>query len=306
MKDKKKKIMPDYRYMHVHLNQCLRQNMSKALFSVLLYFGITAFIYSVALFPSVMLSEESVSINSIACNVLSIILVILCTVVKNMMNYDLNAMVTNMVNKDYVTMGFLFIAFRDKSKRALKSSLIFTGIYIVVSLAVCAGFFILSDNIFTQDLSQKELYGKMMMTACVLIFVLFIFISPFIFVNIILHSQKNLKVRDAFRLSFKMMMTHYFHAIGFALYAGGKDLIVLIVCNVISIFIPSGDETSIYATISMLLSFIAFVAEYKAIVRIYVAVPIYYYSLVGIIKGEQNRENDDKTPLLLIEDSGRE
>ena len=303
MNNKKKSAMPDYKYMHVYLNQCLRMNMGKAMFSVLLFAGISAFLCVMAISPMAFsLTEgDGTELKAGYYAMLSFILFIACTVVINIINYGLNAMITNMVQKQYVTLGFLFLGFRDRTGRVVKSSLIFSGLCFLAALIVSVLIMVFIERVYS--LVENHLSLFIAVNSVVLFVLMFIFISPFAFVNIILYTQKTIKVHDAFRLSFKMMMTHFFHAIGFMLYSGGLDLIVFIVCNIVSAFIPEAKEgeANPFASVSLILSLVGFVCEYRAIVSMYVSLPLYYFSLVGIIRDSQKKEEEkkDEAPLLI-------
>jgi len=300
----KKNKNPDYKYMHVYLNQCVKKNMGKAMISVLIFAFLQAFIYVLAILPiSMTILQDN---NSIILTIVSFVFIVAANLLCNMINYGLNVLITRMVEKKYVTLGYLFFGFRNNTKKVFKASLVFTFIYSIVILTVSVLMVVFSSSLLPLFQEYTNVFAIIM--TLVVFILLFIFISPFAFVYINIYSQPNTTVKEAFRLSRKIMFSHYFNAIGFLFYCGGLDLLIAIAVNIINVVIPSDDNVNTALSfISAILGFIGFVCEYRALVNMYVSVPIYYYSIMGIIQNESDIKQKSLEPeedtVVLIEDN---
>ncbi len=223
--------------------------------------------------------------SEIAFTVVSLILMAGANVLVNMLNYGLCVLITRLVERKYVTIGFMFIGFRENTKKVFLSSLIFTAIYSFVIILLSVLMVIFRDSILPLMTTNPELLAIYL--GLIAFILLFIFISPFAFVNIIIYLNPSIKIGKAFSLSFKLMISNYFHAVGFMFYCGGINLIVAIVVNVMNSLIPSSlSQQPGLSFIIFMLSITGFICELKAIVNMYVSVPLYYFTKVDIIKRE--------------------
>ena len=141
----KKNRNPDYKYMHVYLNQCVKKNMGKAMISVLIFAFLQAFIYVLAILPiSMTILQDN---NSIILTIVSFVFIVAANLLCNMINYGLNVLITRMVEKKYVTLGYLFFGFRNNTKKVFKASLVFTFIYSIVILTVSVLMVVFSSSL---------------------------------------------------------------------------------------------------------------------------------------------------------------
>ena len=267
---------PDYKFMHVILNQSLRLNGGKAMFSVFLFTLIQFFVMGIAAFPV----RSGGSVNAIF---FSLILLFVMNVCSEVFLYGLYIIIARLIEKKFVTIGFLFIGFRRNRKKIIKAGVLFTLIYVVITVIISALLFAYRDAV-------HGLIEKIGMTHAVLIagfFVLLLAILitiPFSFVRLILYEYADMGVLNAFKKSASLLKGHFFNFIGFILYASGYHLAQMILIQVFLMFVPSDGELSpSMQLVTTFLSIAGIIAQYKALTRYFMAVTIYYYSIKGVI-----------------------
>lgn len=102
----------------------------------------------------------------------------------------------------------------------------------------------------------------------------FIVLIHFAFVFQLHFDKPSVKVGGLFKESFRMMKGNVFRLIGFALCAGGKNLLIAIVFAVIVSFIP--EEKAGLSILVFLFDLAYFINLYTALVKFYFAVPVMY------------------------------
>lgn len=102
----------------------------------------------------------------------------------------------------------------------------------------------------------------------------FIVLAHFAFVFQLHFDKPSVKVGGLFKESLRMMKGNVFRLIGFALCAGGKNLLIAIVFAVIVSFIP--EEKAGLSILVFLFDLAYFINLYTALVKFYFAVPVMY------------------------------
>src|SRR5574344_54917 len=289
MSDKKRIGRTNYKMMGAVLNQCARKNMGKAVFALLISNIIQTVFMVLAIMPVInlsLLNESGAQNMAISFKfdpksiVESIIFIIMALLISNLLLYGLIVLMSRMVEKKYVTIGFLFSGFREGS-RIVRAAIVYVLIFFV-GVGISGGIAYLlkidiSTSVINGDISSKQLLYISMTVIINIALEL-----PFIFVWPILRSDKNIKVAKAFGLSARMIFGRVFHFIGFVFFAGGINLIITVVATVLYTFIPN-ETSEIMQIVSMLLNIIMIASEYMALVRMYMSLPIYFYSLTGVM-----------------------
>ena len=279
---------PQYKIMHVIFNQCIRLNFSKALFTVFLFTIIETLLSMIPL--SVAMNSASAPENaatagssSVLSVLFSFVLTLALCIVLFMMLYGMFCVTARMVQKQKVTVGWLFIALIKKDKKVLGASAIFTLYYTVLGFLAAYLFSYLTDkNIIPAGLGSGSLSSVMYFFAfAALVFVL-AFI-PFSFVHLILYYFKNAKVLGSFALSVRILWGQTLHFLGFVFYAAGTSLISLALLSVVLFLIPQNLGTSL-GIFTMFLSILRLFEYYKVLSRILIAIPVYFFFTIGAIK----------------------
>lgn len=279
---------PQYKIMHVIFNQCIRLNFSKALFTVFLFTIIETLLSMIPL--SVAMNSASAPENaatagssSVLSVLFSFVLTLALCIVLFMMLYGMFCVTARMVQKQKVTVGWLFIALIKKDKKVLGASAIFTLYYTVLGFLAAYLFSYLTDkNIIPAGLGSGSLSSVMYFFAfAALVFVL-AFI-PFSFVHLILYYFKNAKVLGSFALSVRILWGQTVHFLGFVFYAAGTSLISLALLSVVLFLIPQNLGTSL-GIFTMFLSILRLFEYYKVLSRILIAIPVYFFFTIGAIK----------------------
>lgn len=266
----------DYKFMHVILNQCLRLNNGKAMFAVFLYSVIQFFVMGLVVIPVK-------SLNSVLSLLVSLILLIVANTLSEVLLYGLYVIMSRLVEKKHVTIGYLFIGFRRNQKKIFKAGLVFTLIYVLITVFFSIVFFIFRNSF--ADIVEKIGFAQLLPLIVIVVFFISVLVTiPFLFSRIIIYNDNELSVLDSFKRSAFLMKGHFFNFIGFLLYAGGFNLLEAIVIQLFLFILPQSEDMSYYMQlVTTFLSIAGIMAQYKALTRFFIAIPVYYYSLTGII-----------------------
>ncbi len=296
---KNKVFRPGYRIMHVILNQCLRPNLGKAMFAVVFYNLLEKLLYFVSMIPAMifMTSSGADVFSMVFESLLSAVLILVATVVLFFLKYGLNVTLCRMVEKSYVTLGYLFIGFRQNYKKVLKGALLFTLIYalIVIPVSVCAGLGSIKFSVEELSLDNFEnllaYAGKFYMIILVLMVVVNLLFS---FVWLIIYTEDDCGVFEAFGRSIKYLWGRFFHYIGFMIYAAGLNIVFLVAFSVFSAFIPAARGNGSVPLFSSILTFASIFLTFNIAARVGMARPLYYFFITNKIrvhKSEYRPEN---------------
>ena len=287
MKGESKLHRPKYRVMNAVLNQCARINMSKAVFAILLYGIMESVLFGIAMVPSVfpIVTGQSdqggaAAFPSIAKMSESIVFMLVALFVCIIFNYGLSVIMARMVEKKYVTIGYLFSGFRQK-KRIFGASLLFL-IIIMIGIGIFTIIVTCRKVDIGSMMTKYSISPKLLFYVIVLLAIVGFLLLPFIFVWLFLYNDTRLSVIKSFGLSIRILFGRMFHFLGFELYAAGIPLIVTIVATVLADLIPENGTMAV-RLVSILLSMVSFINQYIASVRMYLAVPIYFYSVTGVM-----------------------
>lgn len=283
MDDKIRTLRPQYKVMRMILNQCDRLNRGKATFTLI----ISVIIQSLLLTFSMGILYSSQVSGGIALHSLigTVLFLFISLTVTEILNYGVNVTCARLVEKSYVTLGFLFNGFREKNGRVLRMAAFYTLLNFILAI-IFISIMMLFINPATFDMSAVEVNG--LPPIFYLGFALFslatvILKIAFAFVYLILYRRPDCGVFRTISISARLAFKQVFHFVGFLIYAAGKDLLALIVISVASGFFPQGVSASL-SLISMLLSCMQIVLEFRVLVRINFALPIYFYSMTGVLQ----------------------
>ncbi|MBR1912259.1 MAG: hypothetical protein IJ828_07885 [Treponema sp.] len=266
---------PDYKFMHVILNQCLRLNAKKAIFAVFMYFLMQFFL--------MMIAVSFVSLDSFATMLIAFCLLVGVNICSEMLLYGLFVIMARFVEKKYVTIGFLFIGFRKDQKRILKVALVFTLIYASITILVSVAYFFCRNYffIFFENTDSNSFFS---FAALIVVFLTMVFTIPFSFVRLILYRNDEMQVLLAFKKSVSLIKGLFFHFVGFILYACGKPLIQVIILQIVLLMFSASENSS--ASMQFLMTFMgiaSIMAQYRTLTRFFISITIYYYTRCGVL-----------------------
>lgn len=267
--------MKTYRQMIASLNDCMRKNMWKALFSFLLMSVLETFIMSIFSMPTFMLLSEN---TSVILNIILAVVSLFCGFIFVMMlQYGYQVVLLRLVRGDYVTLGFLFNGFREK-KRVSKVAALFS-VGFILALVICQIFAVFVNIKFSTKVRSMQLPVLAGIIFFVYAVISIILLIRFVFVFVCLADNPNMKTVGLFKLSASLLRKRCLKLAGFVLYAGGSHLLVATVIFISTLFIPSKTEGVVNFLISIL-EFVYFIAAYTAIVRMFMSVPLFYDNLL--------------------------
>lgn len=282
----KKTIKPDYKIMRMILNQCLRRNQNSLLFTVLIYILLSTMASTLPAMISNMILGNSVSFGLL---LIAILLLFAGIIITQYLSYGKDVIVARMVEKKHITIGYLFNGFRDKTRRIIKASLLFMLIFMgigIICLIVAIPFFasaFLKDNNIDMDVIQRILTVFNMAYTIVALLASF----PFIFTWILLYRMPEASVLKCFGMSAGLVFSQFFRILGFLIYSSWKQLIALAILVPLEFFIQGTGISKIgmgASLFSIIISVSKIVAMFNAMMRVFLAVPIYLFSMTGVLQ----------------------
>jgi len=281
MEETEKTVHPDFKIMRMILNQCLMNRSKQGLFTLLLKTFLEILLCLVTLVPAVSLIESGKPILTTFL-IGTLLLFFIASVVNNMLDYGLAVVFARLVEKSFVTMGFLFNGFRDKTGRVFRASVFLTVLDVLIYVLVGVGVYFLFPEI-ELSLSNKQTAKILLLSFSVVSIIGLIVHFIFSFSWIILYRDEKCGALKAFGKSISCIFRHFFHYLGFYFYSGGRDLVSFILISFVLFFIPS-DANGILSLLALVLSFAQMVEQFKCLVRMNFATPIYFYSISGVIQ----------------------
>lgn len=282
---------PKYRMMIGVLNQCAKKNLGKAVFAVFLCSTLQLFSLMIPMaLQAVMMStggsgaaEEAV-LSDAGASIALIPLVLISFSIILILNYGLFTIMARMVEKKFVTIGFLFSGFKQLW-RSVRAVLLYLVLYLLVAAAGVAVILIakINPNDFMSVGHGLEISQTGIIFTVSFMIVLGAVLLPFSFVWLIMANDPQIKPIKAFGYSARLLFKNYFHFFGFLVTAGGVYLVAFIALSVLSELIPP-DVSGFMKLVSFLMSFGLFITQYISFVRIYLAFPVYFYSITGAIR----------------------
>ena len=288
MASKQKIIKPDYKRMGEIVKICSSRNMGRAVAYTITVGVLSSIFYASSLIP--MLPVANGTEVSLGGGFLTVALFLIACVASFVLFYGLMSALSRMVEGRDVTIGQLFSGFRQGHGEVLKASLFLTALLFVILIifSVVMAFLLpgLVEKTGRED--AVTIFGFVFMLISLIVF------FPFVFVCNVLHHEKNAKLSYALKKSFSLVRGRYFNILGFCLYSGGITLIVAVVCILILFLTP---ESRIDA-----LNFIVYVIgiaglffEYAAAVKIFMSIPVYYYSMEGLMRVSEQNECSERS-----------
>ncbi len=257
----------------VQLNQITRKNFGKVIYSLFIMIITEALFTGFLTAPSIsILSGESISLQQ---RFLAFFLLYITVIVWLIFQFGFAIMLLRMVRNEHVTLGYIFLGFK-KIKVCFKYifvfSLIITFAAIVTRFSVNYLFYRFIESQF-EEVSAAVI--QILMFLVMFFIVAFVTASHFAFVFHLHFDNPSKPVSTIFSKSFKMMRGNVLRLLAFALRAGGKNLLIVIVLALAINFIPSETRKSL-SFLVFFFDLIYFVNMYTAMVRIYFTVPILY------------------------------
>ena len=280
---------PSYKYMHVILNQCVRGRMPQAMFAVFLHSLMRAVIcltgvsLALSFFPSGKASSPLAVLFAALVLITGFLLVEILT-------YGLYGIIAPLVRNKAASIKDIFRGFTDQSRRVVKAALAFTMINVAAMLLL--GFLAALPGSPAAGLPGRLGENALMLVAALAYIVLAALLTlPFSFSYLILMTKADTGVWQSFVLSWKMLVRQIPHFVGFIIYAGGRDIFMVVVIQFLLFVLPKGEGAASMQLLATLASFIGVLAEYRALTRGYMAVCIYFYGEAGILRPHGGQES---------------
>lgn len=254
-----------------------RMHSGKAVFAVLVFVLIQMFLNAFCMVPILMGIKSAMGLET----AFSLVLVLAANVVVSMMLYGLNVIMARLVTNSYVTLGFLFIGFKQNRKKVFLQALLYTVINVVV-ISLIGGCSVFVYFKFYPEMKIDEfivmVYGVVSMLSSILLL-------AFIFSFLFLYDNPDMSPAKSFVMSAKLFFTQMFHFIGFEIYTGGWAFMSWIVLDFLNLLLGTSN-----ASLSRVLSFCAFMFQINAVVKMFLALPVYFYYSVhkSIASSEDN------------------
>ncbi len=269
--------------MHVILNQCIRGRMPQAMFAVFLHSTLRVCIYiagvSLAAYP--LSAGKAPSLISVIFDLAVLLTAVLAG---EMLSYGLYATISPLVRNQAASIRDMFSGFTDKSRRVIKTALLFTALNAAAMLLL--GMLAALPASPVRPLLETFGEGGTMLAAALSFVVLAALLTlPFTFSYLILLTKADAGVRQSFAVSWKLLIRQIPHFVAFIIYAGGKDLVTVFIIQLLLFAMPRGEVAGTsFQLIATIASFIGVLAEYRALTRGYLAVCIYFFSEAGILR----------------------
>lgn len=283
--------MPTFKELKKKINACAGKQTGKALFGFFMLSMLETAALSVFLMPVLLVSKTGrATIPEMAVTAVSLYAGFIVVLV---LQYGYHVLIARLVRGEFVTLGFLFNGFRDK-KRVSRASLLYAA-GLSLSLMVCQAAAYLFDNRIS---TFTEKFGMPVFAICVVSIFLVLAVAilvKFTFVWLSLYDDPSLNALGAFKRSVRLLHKRTFKLIGFVLYAGGRRLLVAAGIFIITAVLPaSATSSGAGSVLGFMLDFVYFVAAYSAVVRMFMALPIFYDAAGGRpVKPEHKEEHQE-------------
>ena len=286
---------PTYKYMHVILNQCVRGRMPQAMFAVFLHSLLRAVIcltgvsLAFSFFPSGKASSPFAVLFAALVLVAGFLLVEILT-------YGLYGIISPLVRNKAASIKDLFRGFTDRSRRVVKAALVFTMINVaaMVVLGILSALPLRPVRMLSGSLGSNAV---VLVAALAYIVLAALLTLPFTFCYLILLSKPDAGVGESFSVSWKLLIRQVLHFIGFIIYAGGREIVIVVVIQLLLFVLPRGEGAGTsMQLLATLASFIGVLAEYRALTRGYMAVCIYFFGETGILRPHGSTEAVPSVP----------
>ncbi len=288
---------PDYKYMHVMFNQCIRENLGKIVGTAFLNTLVIFACMSVLSFIMLALSgagfgpagSEIGKVNSFTYCVLSLCIMFASSVFSEILSYGMYDVTARFVLKKNAKIGNLFNGFSSPGYKVPKIALLYKSVQFVIGLPVFLPMLFGDGKAAESSESVNSSFVLFSSLGEIAISVLILAVSVYcIFIWLVYFSKKDIGVRQTFAVSFKLMKGKVLHFIGFMLYCCGIDFAFAVVLILVSFVLPqqsvaSGSSVTGGGLATMLMSLAGVIFGYRAFAKFYVSVSVYFYSLIGVL-----------------------
>lgn len=325
----------------VKMNQVCQKNLGKVIYTLFLLTIIESLVAAVFLFPAAKIfSEAQTSPSVIQSKIILFVLIFAAGIVWLTFQFGFAIMLLRMVRNENTNLGFLFMGFRCFNP-AGKVVLSFAAIFAVIGIvsrfitkflfskiwpAISSAFGSFSSELEAAEQSAVQsadsaaeissassvlpfspeetasIFFESGLFALIFFVLSLIVIIRFVFVFHLHFDNPRLKIKELFAKSFKMMKGNAFRLVGFALRAGGKNLLTAIVFALIVTFLPDGKSG--LSILTFLFDLVYFINLYSALVKFYFTVPVMYEEIRNQISesgeqksGESESKQEEKISL---------
>lgn len=265
--------METFRELKQVILSCLRMYMGKALFALFMLMMLQTVVVSffmMALRPG----QAGASVHSLLMTAVPLYAAFTAIL---MLQYGFHVLMARFLRRQYATIGYLFIGFRN-TRRVLKACALYAA-GLETAFVLCQ----LITTLFRARLTAfVQAAGVLVFGVCMLgVFCVFavLLLARFSFVWLCLYDEPQLPVSACFRKSAGLLKNHTIRFVAFVLYAGGWHLVTAAVMFLLSIVFPALVHNSTSGALVFVFEFVYLVAMYTAVIRMYLAVPVFYESL---------------------------
>lgn len=288
---------PDFSRMYEIIRGILREKLGKALVVVFLFELIQSLFYMVAATPIAFLDSSSTS------KIISFVFLVCACLASAVLFGSLVKIMTRISRNQTYSVAMLFDGFKNNAPKNILTAVPYVCAvmlaFVVILFGVSGHRQIFSEMISTNEISSSSIFVVGIFAAVFFVLAV-LFVTPVLFTWNVLIDEPDLSVWNAVRKSLSIMLPNYFHFIGFNFYQCIKNVVVFILLVLINAKIPSR-----YFIISFISSFYVFVQQYTIMVKLFVSIPVYYYSycvLNGLIQMPQSEsDTTSETPSVVQE-----
>lgn len=247
-------------------------------------------------FP-ILSSDDEVSLLGRVC----VGLLLFCAVeIWFLFQYGFISMLLRLVQKKFVTMGFIFMGFKTLRK-SLKPTLFLTVLCSLVMIVFQTLSLAFHEQLkpFVEKIGFHAfvyLFAGALALVCALILIHFAFLFQISF------ESETSSFRASLKKNHHLMKGNRFALVRLMLIAAGRPLLVAVIALVLESILTAGGEKvpGILGVISLFLSFIYFVNAYTAFIRAYFSIPVLYDSVTHVDVVVQDAPDENR---LLLEET---
>ena len=231
------------------------------------------------LFVLIFISTVLSSFMGFIAPFVSIFCTFLTLAIAFILNYGAFIIYLRFLRKERVTIGYMFIGF--KQKRIVTALYFFLFLSMIILFGSCIPIYLTVDltqadameKLFSDTAKFLKLSGYVTLISVVLFCVLFV---RFSFTWLILQDNPTMTGWQAVKRSWKIISKKVFKFIGFLLYANRRYLLSLIILEVGVYLLPSTNQTSF---LSMIMGIATFVVSALLMARLYFSITVFYDDL---------------------------
>ncbi len=296
--------------MIMKLNQTARNSVGKVMYTIFVKLLLQMF----AGFAVVLIETKIDMLFPSAAFFINLLLGLALFEFYALLQYGFSIMLLRLVKNEYVTLGYLFYGIK-KPRESLPVCALYTVLVAAIA-ALCSlvarrmglGTFVIDFLKGNLNLEKETLEILAQYSVTAFIFSLtvifsFIILLPTVFSFFIRFENKDKSFLFPFRESCKIMLKkwNYFKLIGFALRAGGRQLIITIILGII-LNIFHTNESGGTSVLFFILDFLYLLNGLNALIIIYLSLPIFFMAQLNPEDEKKDGNDDGKNcaPKLLL------